>query len=103
MVSAFDFVLNGRAVRASGTSANTSLKGSRYRLEDIEDAVRKISDVEIDYGPSRYENPHGRSSTMIDFSTMRVQRVGVCFAEIAAVLKQQFGVTLTAPAEQAAN
>ena len=78
-----------------GTSANTSLQGSRYRLEDVEDAVRAIADIEIDYGQSKYANPHGLSSTMIDFETFRVQRAGVCFDQIAAVMKEEFGVVLT--------
>ena len=80
-----------------GTSANTSLAGSRYRIEDIEPEVRGIADIVIDYGPSKYANPHGLSSTMIDFTTYRVQRAGVCFEEIAAVMKNDFGVTLEKP------
>ena len=80
-----------------GTSANTSLAGSRYRVEDIEDEVREIADVVIDYGESKYANAHGLSSTMIDFTTYRVQRAGVCFDEIAAVMKNDFGVTLDRP------
>lgn len=81
-----------------GSSANTSLAGSRYELSDIEAEVRAIARVEIDYGTSRYANAHGLSSTMIDFSTYRVQRAGVCFDEIAAVMKNEFGLTLDAPA-----
>ena len=77
-----------------GTSANTSLAGSRYRLEDIEQDVRSIADIEIDYGPSRYANPLGLSSTMIDFSTYRVQRAGVCFEEISKVMESRFGISL---------
>lgn len=81
----------------AGTSANTSLAGSRFSLEDIEDEVRRIADIEIDYGTSKYANQHGLSSTMIDFSTYRVQRAGVCFDKIAAVMRKDFGVTLKAP------
>jgi tRNA A37 threonylcarbamoyladenosine synthetase subunit TsaC/SUA5/YrdC len=77
-----------------GTSANTSLAGSRYRLDDIEPDVRSIADLEIDYGPSKYANPLGLSSTMIDFSTYRVQRAGVCFDEISNVMERRFGITL---------
>jgi tRNA A37 threonylcarbamoyladenosine synthetase subunit TsaC/SUA5/YrdC len=80
-----------------GTSANTSLAGSRYRVEDIEDEVRGIADIVIDYGPSKYANAEGLSSTMIDFSTYRVQRAGVCFDAIAAVMKNEFGITLERP------
>jgi len=105
-----NILLNAGALRAAiadlsiahgllfvGTSANTSLAGSRYRLEDIESDVRAIADIEIDYGLSSYANAEGLSSTMIDFSTYRVQRAGVCFAQIAAVMQNEFGVTLEAP------
>jgi tRNA A37 threonylcarbamoyladenosine synthetase subunit TsaC/SUA5/YrdC len=78
-----------------GSSANTSLKGSRYAVEDIEPEVLELADIVIDYGPSRYSTEDGRSSTMIDFSTFRVQRAGVCYKEIAEVLATEFGVTLT--------
>lgn len=81
----------------AGTSANTSLAGSRYRVEDIEDEVLRVADIVIDYGPSKYANAEGLSSTMIDFSTYRVQRAGVCFDKIAAVMKNQFNITLEAP------
>jgi tRNA A37 threonylcarbamoyladenosine synthetase subunit TsaC/SUA5/YrdC len=81
----------------AGTSANTSLAGSRYRVEDIKDEVLRVADIVIDYGPSKYANAEGLSSTMIDFSTYRVQRAGVCFNEIAAVMKAEFGITLEAP------
>jgi len=81
-----------------GSSANASLTGSKYRLEDIDDVVRRAADIEIDYGTSKYVNAEGRSSTMIDFSDYRVQRVGVCFDEIARVMKDEFSVTLEPPA-----
>ena len=78
-----------------GSSANTSLKGSRYAVADIEPAVLAIADVVIDYGPSRHQSSSGLSSTMIDFSTFRVQRAGVCYDEIARVLAEEFDVTLS--------
>jgi tRNA A37 threonylcarbamoyladenosine synthetase subunit TsaC/SUA5/YrdC len=77
-----------------GSSANLSLGGSKYRLKDVEREVRDVADIEIDYGLSPYHNPYGRSSTMIEFPSLRVQRVGVCFDEIAAVLKEEFGEVL---------
>ena len=84
----------GRGILFVGTSANTSLAGSRYRLNDIEPEVRAVADIEIDYGPSKYANAEGLSSTMIDFTTYRVQRAGVCFDEIARIMQSDFGVTL---------
>jgi tRNA A37 threonylcarbamoyladenosine synthetase subunit TsaC/SUA5/YrdC len=80
-----------------GSSANTSLKGSRYAVQDIEPEVIALADIVVDYGRSRYSTPDGLSSTMIDFSTFRVQRAGVCFNEIATVLSNEFGVTLQRP------
>jgi tRNA A37 threonylcarbamoyladenosine synthetase subunit TsaC/SUA5/YrdC len=77
-----------------GSSANTSLKGSRYRVCDIEPEIINIADVVIDYGPSQYANDLGVSSTMINFSNFKVQRAGVCYAEISAVLMNEFGVEL---------
>ena len=77
-----------------GSSANTSLKGSKYRLEDIEGRVREAAAIEVDYGLSKYANDEGRSSTIIDFRDFTVVRVGVCFDQLLAVFKARFGVTL---------
>ena len=88
-------VANG--VICVGSSANVSLTGTKFRLEDIEPELRAIADVEIDYGLCAYHNPQGLSSTMIDFSTMRVQRAGVCYERIAGILKDEFGVVLKRP------
>ena len=88
-------VANG--VICVGSSANVSLTGTKFRLEDIEPELRAIADVEIDYGLCAYHNPQGLSSTMIDFSTMRVQRAGVCYERIAAILRDEFGVALKRP------
>ena len=88
-------VANG--VICVGSSANVSLTGTKFRLEDVEPELRAIADVEIDYGLCAYHNPQGLSSTMIDFSTMRVQRAGVCYERIAAILKDEFGVVLKRP------
>ncbi len=83
-----------RGVPFVGSSANVSLTGSKYRLQDVDPALRAIADIEIDHGASRYCNPHGLSSTMIDFRTLRVQRAGVCYEQIAGVLRDEFGVEL---------
>ncbi|NBR27545.1 MAG: hypothetical protein EBT83_03900 [Betaproteobacteria bacterium] len=88
-------VANG--VICVGSSANVSLTGTKFRLEDIEPELRAIADVEIDYGLCHYHNPQGLSSTMIDFSTLRVQRAGVCYEQIAGILKDEFGVELKRP------
>lgn len=77
-----------------GSSANASLKGTKYRVEDIEPEVLAAADIVIDYGPSRYSDRPGLSSTQIDFRTMKVVRYGIRFDEIAAILAREFGVVL---------
>lgn len=62
-----------------GSSANTSLSGSKYRYEDTDEAVHEAADIYFDYGTSRYENDEGRSSTIIDFRTVTVVRKGVIY------------------------
>lgn len=78
------------------SSANASLKGTKYRVEDIEPQVLAAADIVIDYGPSKHMQPRSISSTQIDFRTMKVVRYGLHFDDIAAVLKQEFGVELPA-------
>ena len=81
-----------------GSSANISLTGSKYRVEDIEPAMIAAADIVIDYGLSRYHNPQGRSSTIIDFRDFSIVREGVCFAQIRDVMRDEFGVELHARA-----
>ena len=77
-----------------GSSANISLTGSRYRVEDIESELLEIADIVVDYGQSKYHNPDGRSSTMIDFRDFSIIRKGVCFDAIAQVLASEFSISL---------
>jgi tRNA A37 threonylcarbamoyladenosine synthetase subunit TsaC/SUA5/YrdC len=77
-----------------GSSANTSLMGSKYRVSDVESAVLNAADLIIDYGLSKYHNPHGRSSTIIDFSDFSVIRIGVCFDQLKQIFQERFGVIL---------
>jgi tRNA A37 threonylcarbamoyladenosine synthetase subunit TsaC/SUA5/YrdC len=86
-----------RARPVFGSSANRSLTGSRYRLAEVEAEVRAAAAVELDHGRSRYANPAGLSSTILDFRDFAVLRRGVCFEAIAALLAEQFGVTLEPP------
>jgi len=85
-----------RGVPLVGSSANVSLTGSKYRVEDIEPPILEAADIVIEYGESRYANPHGRSSTMIDFRDFSIVREGVCFEPIREVLRSRFGVELKA-------
>jgi tRNA A37 threonylcarbamoyladenosine synthetase subunit TsaC/SUA5/YrdC len=77
-----------------GSSANVSLTGSRYRVEDLEPELLNIADIVIDYGESKYHNRFGHSSTMIDFRDFSIVRRGVCFDEIAHVLATEFSIIL---------
>lgn len=77
-----------------GTSANVSLTGSKFRVQDIEPEIIAAADIVVDYGVSKYHNPEGRSSTMIDFRDLSIVRRGVCFEAIAWVMREEFGVTL---------
>lgn len=76
-----------------GSSANTSLQGSKYRYEDVEAPVREVADVHFDYGQSRYANAQGRSSTIVDFEDFSVIRVGVIFDRVRAAFARH-GVEL---------
>jgi len=80
-----------------GASANLSLSPTKFRLEDIEPELRAIADIALDYGPSTHASANGLASTMIDFSTMRVQRAGACFERIAGLLEREFGIALERP------
>ncbi|MDN2568319.1 Sua5/YciO/YrdC/YwlC family protein [Aquibium sp. A9E412] len=84
-----------RAMPVFGSSANTSLAGSKYRFADIEDEVRRAADIHLDHGRSKYANEAGRSSTIIDFRDFTVIRVGVCFDRLADAFSRRFGVALT--------
>jgi tRNA A37 threonylcarbamoyladenosine synthetase subunit TsaC/SUA5/YrdC len=78
-----------------GSSANTSLSGSKYRLGEIDPPVLEAADVTLDYGLSKYANPDGCSSTIIDFRDFSVIRVGVEFAKLRQAYKDRFDVDLT--------
>lgn len=78
-----------------GSSANTSLQGSKYRYREIEPEVRAAADIHLDYGRSLYANPQGRSSTIIDFRDFTVIRVGVMFDRLVKEFAERFDVTLT--------
>lgn len=77
-----------------GSSANLSLTGSKYRLGDIDAPVRDAADIALDYGLSKFANPEGRSSTIIDFTDFTVIRIGVEFDRLKDQFKKRFGVDL---------
>lgn len=83
-----------RGTPVFGSSANTSLAGSKYRYEDIEAPVREAADVHFDYGTSKYANPEGHSSTIIDFRDFSVIRRGVVFDRVTEGFRRHGGIEL---------
>lgn len=79
-----------------GSSANLSLAGSKFRLEDIEAPVRDAADIEIDGGLSKYHNPDGLSSTIVDLRSYKTVRRGVCYDRICDILLRDFALDLKA-------
>lgn len=78
-----------------GSSANISLKGTKYRVEDIEREVLDVADIVVDYGLMRWVC-YGTSSTMLDLRDFRVVRKGACFDLIEDLLARHFGIHLSA-------
>ena len=78
-----------------GSSANVSLAGSKFRVEDVEDSVKQGCDIVLGYGTSRYINDYGIGSTIIELPTWKVLRWGGLFERQAEIVKKQFGVELT--------
>ncbi|MGG5820764.1 Sua5/YciO/YrdC/YwlC family protein [Falsiroseomonas sp. HW251] len=76
-----------------GSSANLTGTGTRFRAADIQPEIRAIADIVVDYGLVKFHR-YRRSSTMIDFRTMEVVRIGSCYEVIADVLKRHFDVDL---------
>jgi len=79
-----------------GSSANLSMHGTKFRVEDMEPEITAIADLIVDYGLMKY-HLWKASSTLLDCETLQVVRHGSCFENIADILKRHFGVEL-APA-----
>lgn len=77
-----------------GSSANRSLSGSKFRLEDVEPEVRAAADVAIDYGLVRYANTSAISSTIISLPGRQVLRFGACYDQIKDILHRSFNIDL---------
>lgn len=76
-----------------GSSANLTGTGTRFAVEDIQQEIRDIADITIDYGLRKYHT-YRRGGTLINFDTMQVVRMGACYELIAGVLKRWFNVDL---------
>ena len=77
-----------------GSSANRSLQGTKFRVEDMEPEITAIADIIIDYGLRKY-HPYGASSTLLDVTDMTVVRKGACFELIIDTLRRRFDIALT--------
>ena len=76
-----------------GSSANLSLKGTKFRATDIEAEVLDAADIVIDYGLMRWAN-YKKSSTMINVHDFSVIRYGSCLDLINDVLQRHFNFRL---------
>ncbi|MBM3522790.1 MAG: Sua5/YciO/YrdC/YwlC family protein [Alphaproteobacteria bacterium] len=76
-----------------GSSANRTMTGTKFRVEDMEPEIRAIADVIIDYGLRKY-HLYKASSTLLDIAAMKVVRFGSCYELIADILKRQFAIEL---------
>ena len=81
------------AIPIFGSSANLTGSGPKFRVEDIEPEIRAIADVTIDYG-LRKHHVYQRSGTIIDFQTLNVVRIGICYELISDILLRHFKVQL---------
>jgi len=80
-----------RGVPLLGSSANQSLSGSKYKLADVEQAVRDEADLVIDYGDTKYSHPAGMGSSIIALPSLKPIRKGIKFDEICSLIAQCFG------------
>jgi tRNA A37 threonylcarbamoyladenosine synthetase subunit TsaC/SUA5/YrdC len=77
-----------------GSSANVSLQGTKFRVEDIEPEILAIADIVINHGLRKYHYCR-QSSTLLNVETFEVARHGANFEIIADICQRRFGVTLT--------
>lgn len=82
-----------------GSSANLSMHGTKFRVEDMEPEITAIADITIDYGLMKY-HPWQASSTLLDCETLQVVRFGSCYENIQDILKRHFGVALPDPPQR---
>ena len=76
-----------------GSSANLSMHGTKFRVEDMEPEITAIADVVVDYGLQKY-HLWKASSTLLNCETLEVVRHGSCFENIADILQRHFGISL---------
>ena len=80
-----------RCIPVLGSSANTSLTGSKYKLMDVEEPVRNEADLLIDYGNTKYSHPAGMGSSIIALPSLKPIRRGIEFERICDIILAEFG------------
>jgi hypothetical protein len=82
-----------------GSSANISLSGTKFRVEDSGPEILALADIVIDHGLRKYH--HYRASGMLlDIGRMEVVRFGSCYELIRDLLAREFGIALPDPPER---
>lgn len=76
-----------------GSSANVTLGGTKFRVEEIEPEITAIADIVVDHGLQPF-HPYRASSTLLNVETLEVVRHGSCFEDIAYILRRHFGAEL---------
>lgn len=77
-----------------GSSANVSLSGSKFEMQDVEPEVQSGCDLVLGYGRSRYANRWLIGSTILELPSWRVLRFGGLYEEQARLVKKHFDVEL---------
>jgi len=60
--------------------------------------VKEVADIIIDHGTSKYANPGGVSSSIIDFRNFTVVRYGCCFDQLESIFRDRFSIELRSAA-----
>lgn len=77
-----------------GSSANKSLSGGKFELDDVEDELKAGCDIVIGYGRWKCANHWLIGSTIIELPTWRVLRYEGCYERQVAIVLKHFGVAL---------
>lgn len=76
-----------------GSSANRTMQGTKFRVEDIEPEIQAVADIIVDHGLRKY-HLYEKSSTLLDLAEMKTVRVGSCYELITDALEREFGINL---------
>ena len=76
-----------------GSSANLTGSGQKFRVEDIEDEIKNVASIIVDYGLQRY-HIYGRPSINMDFENMQILRMGSCYELFRERMMKFWGIAL---------